>query len=79
MDDIGTVEFGDWLLFELRKAKLRSQSTNARIRLAASRRTADLQIAKKLLRESLKVQSEMIQKARALRALRALKRTDSVP
>jgi hypothetical protein len=68
MDSIGSIEFGDWLLCELRKEKLRSQSTNARLRFAACRRITDLKIAKKLLRESLKIQVAMMQKARESRA-----------
>ena len=57
MSDIGAVEFGSWIIDELKREKMNSKSLDVYARKLANQR---MEVARQLLMEFLKNQHEML-------------------
>ena len=60
MSDIGAVEFGSWIIDELKREKMNSKSLDVYARKLANQRMEQLEVARQLLMEFLKNQHEML-------------------
>jgi NADPH-dependent 7-cyano-7-deazaguanine reductase QueF-like protein len=60
MSDIGAVEFGSWIIDELKREILNSKSLDVYARKLANQRIEQLEVARQLLMEFLKNQHEML-------------------